>query len=168
MQGNLILNTSSPTNDLQAASKGYVDSSIANSFKKFLIFDTYVDFSNYMTAVTLPSLESIGGYISNLLFEFTAVNFGTSETGTIRISQSNSSSYEICSLRVQGSSNLNFTINYLFSSLDPYYRNNNLEIRINGVSIMFLSNQERTNFNIINTSIINAFSGTMRVRCYSS
>lgn len=29
MQGNLILNTSSPTNDLQAASKGYVDSSVS-------------------------------------------------------------------------------------------------------------------------------------------
>lgn len=52
MTGKLILNTSSPTNALQAASKGYVDSKISN------VQQNFVDFSSD----TLNYIQLIGTY----------------------------------------------------------------------------------------------------------
>ena len=76
MSGNLILNTSSPTNALQAASKGYVDNKITNSVPKVLyngIIQAQKGVSKSVTISGLSNCKIIMGHF--IILDFAVSSF---------------------------------------------------------------------------------------------
>lgn len=86
MSGNLILNTSSPTNDLQAVSKGYVDNSLSKAIE--IIYNGSIN-SGSSTKFNVPGLANaklvIGFVYSNNPKQYDYINATTSNGNNIEV-----------------------------------------------------------------------------------
>lgn len=118
MQGNLILNTSSPINALQAASKGYVDGKINDGVdgmlgSKWTLLDTWnIDSSVHLiNGVTTDVLSKI----SEIAFIFD-ITVGTSWWGNLSINFLGAHNNGIFVGRVQPDSKGKFCLKFIVSS----------------------------------------------------
>ena len=118
MQGNLILNTSSPINALQAASKGYVDGKINDGVdgmlgSKWTLLDTWnIDSSDHLiNGVTTDVLSKI----SEIAFIFD-ITVGTSWWGNLSINFMGVRNNGISVGRVQSDSKGKFCLKFIVSS----------------------------------------------------
>ena len=118
MHGNLILNTSSPINALQAASKGYVDEKINDGVdgmlgSKWTLLDTWnIDSSDHLiNGVTTDVLSKI----SEIAFIFD-ITVGTSWWGNLSINFMGTYDNGILVGRVQPDSKGKFCLKFIVSS----------------------------------------------------
>ena len=164
MQGNLILNTSSPINALQAASKGYVDGKINDGVdgmlgSKWTLLDTWnIDSSDHLiNGVTTDVLSKI----SEIAFIFD-ITVGTSWWGNLSINFMRDRNNGIFVGRVQSDSKGKFCLKFIVSSKNL---NTSIEsvtfgqIRESSTSLEF---NIQTNSTIALDSSISGITGTIK------
>ena len=164
MQGNLILNTSSPINALQAASKGYVDGKINDGVdgmlgSKWTLLDTWnIDSSVHLiNGVTTDVLSKI----SEIAFIFD-ITVGTSWWGNLLINFMGTRNNGISVGRVQPNSKGKFCLKFIVSSKSLNTSINTVTFGQTRESSTSLEFDIQTNLTIALDSGITGITGTIK------
>lgn len=164
MQGNLILNTSSPINALQAASKGYVDGKINDGVdgmlgSKWTLLDTWnIDSSDhFINGVTIDVLSKI----SEIAFIFD-ITVATSWNGNLSINFMGNDRNGIFVGMVQPGSKGKFCLKFIVSSKDLNASINTVTFGQTRESSTSLEFYIRTNLSIALDSSVTGVTGTIK------
>lgn len=164
MQGDLILNTSSPINALQAASKGYVDGKINYGVdgmlgSKWTLLDTWnIDNSEHLiNGVTTDVLSKI----SEIAFIFD-ITVGTSWWGNLSINFMGNVRNGILVGRVQSGSKGKFCLKFIVSSKSFNTSINEVTFGQTRESSTSLEFYIQTNLTIALDSSITGITGTIK------
>lgn len=164
MQGNLILNTSSPINALQAASKGYVDGKINDGVdgmlgSKWTLLDTWnIDSSDHLiNGVTTNVLSKI----SEIAFIFD-ITVGPSWWGNLSINFMGDVKNGIFVGRVDANSKVKFCLKFIVSSKSSNTSINTVTFGQTRESSTSLEFYIQTNLTIALGSSITGITGTIK------